>query len=255
MTSLNKNEKSLHDQALKLLEQEELSQEDKIFIFNNYRSGAPTSFTTLEMASWLAHDAIGDNIRSSLHVVDLCAGIGSLTYAILERNRIFNERLFKKQRLVCIDRDPVNVEIGKKLVPEAEWYCADVMDKEFLLTLGKFEIAVSNPPFGNVASFSNHDGYNYTGVEAEYRVMDVASLIADELCFVIPQMSAGFCWSVENGYRRNPTNKFKNFVKQTGINLEEGIGYDIAGLTGQTDGTFVEFVHADVSDITFSTEM
>lgn len=77
--------------------------------------------------------------------VDLCAGIGTLTRAML-----LHEGTHPPKRMVCVELNETFVEIGRKLVPEAEWYCADVFDRAMWQALGTFDIAISNPPFGQV---------------------------------------------------------------------------------------------------------
>lgn len=60
----------------------------------------------------------------------LCAGIGVLSYAAQlecsDRSRCYAD-------ITCVELNPHYVEVGKKVVPEATWICADVLDP-FCLT-------------------------------------------------------------------------------------------------------------------------
>ncbi|MEM6617579.1 MAG: hypothetical protein AAF619_13740, partial [Pseudomonadota bacterium] len=50
----------------------------------------------------------------------------------------------RETELVCVEINPAFVEIGKKMIPEATWICADVFDV-LDIELGHFDCAVSNP--------------------------------------------------------------------------------------------------------------
>ena len=65
------------------------------------------------------------------------------------------------------------------------------MDKDHMLSLGEFDYAFQTHRLA-VASMKGKDGFYYTGAEAEYKVMDIASVIANNLCFIVPQTSANF---------------------------------------------------------------
>lgn len=225
MAKLTKVQRRNHEKALEILKQDILSESDKEFVFNHYHEGATNNngdagafFTSLEVAAMAAHDCVGDGLVSNRRVIDLCAGIGVLAYQILKR--------YDGVKVVCVEYNPEYVAIGKKLVPEADWYCADVMDKDFILSLGEFDNAISNPPFGKVRTFKNKQGFYYKGGEAEYKVMDIASVIANNFTFIVPQVSAGFKYSGVHYYERVESNKYKMFCEQVDFELEAGMGYD-----------------------------
>ena len=126
-------------------------------------------------------------------------------------------------QITCVEINPRYVEIGKKLLPEATWICADVFD--VWQELGRFDTAIANPPYGRVKSHGKQ-GPRYNGFEFEYKVIDVASEIADFGTFLIPQMSAPFRYSAAQCYERLNGPKFQKFFDQTGIDMNAGCGVD-----------------------------
>ena len=124
---------------------------------------------------------------------------------------------------VCVERNPDYVEIGKKLVPEATWICADVFDV-LDMNLGKFDTAISNPPFGNIKRENNSP--RYSGKDFEYHVIDIASSLADFGVFIVPQGSAGFNYSGRPYYERQKEGKAVKFQELTGLYFEAGCGVD-----------------------------
>ena len=107
------------------------------------------------------------------------------------------------------------MEVGKKLLPEANWICADVF--EVWRDLPHFDCAIANPPFGRVATAGKAP--TYTGPDFEYKIIDIASRIADYGTFLIPQQSAPFRYSGAHYYDERPTDKHTRFHQQTGIDL------------------------------------
>jgi hypothetical protein len=251
MAKLTKLQRKNHEAALKILEKDVLNDNEKEFVFTHYHEGATNNngdagafFTPLEMAYIAAHDCIGDGAQSNKRVIDMCAGIGALSYALVSR--------YCGIKVVCVEINPEYVAVGKKLVPEAEWHCADVLDKDFILSLGNFNSAISNPPFGKVRSMKDKHGFYYSGAEGEYKVMDMASIVADNFCFIVPQQSAGFRYSGARYFDFVESNKCNRFQQQTNIDLVAGMGYDTTAIEG---GEFkdvemiVEFVHGDTQHI------
>ena len=208
-----------------LLEQDVLTDDDIEFVFRNYHEAANhvngmagAFFTPFDLAFDAALElGLGQQSRSH-RVIDLCAGIGVLAYATLAR--------FPGVDLVCVEINADYVEIGRKLVPGATWVCADVMDVSAMEKLGRFHSAISNPPFGRVASFRGKSSARYEGGEAEYKVIDVAAGIANTGVFIIPQQSAGFAYSGVQTYDRRESEKYQKFNRDTGIYLEIGMGVD-----------------------------
>lgn len=220
MAKLTKPEAKAHAQAIALLSKDTLTEDDKEFVYRNWHEGANhvngaagAFFTPFDMAFDFAIDAGGGRM------IDLCAGIGMLSYAVWKRSQFYAER----PRLTCIERNPDYVEVGKKLLPEAEWVCADVLDV-LDMGLGHFDSAISNPPFGNIKRTKNAPRYG--GKDFEFHVIDIAAHLADYGAFIVPQMSAGFNFSGRQFYERQVSGKAVKFQELTGLYLASGCGVD-----------------------------
>lgn len=225
---LTRSESNAHNRCLELLKQESLSDQEREYILINYHEGANNNnsaagafFTPMRMAFEFSNEVVWFN-GDEITVIDLCAGIGMLSYPILTRLK----NLGIKFRYVCVEYNREYYEVGKKILPQAEWYCMDVCDWEEVAKLGHFDIAISNPPFGNVGTFKGKDTPKYKGSDAEYKVIDVANHIADHGVFLIPQASAGFEYSGKNQYQVVHNSKYKRFMKSTGLELEMGMSID-----------------------------
>lgn len=181
---------------------------------NHVNSSAGAFFTPPALACDFAIDVCGPRI------VDLCAGIGMLSFAFWSRNQFDKEPL----EFVCIEKNPDYVAVGKRVMPEATWICADVFDVPSM-NLGRFNNAISNPPFGAVAR-NGRKSPRYSGATFEYHVIDIASDLAEFGTFIIPQMSAPFKFSGERYYVESKQDQYLKFHEQTGIKLIAGCGVD-----------------------------
>lgn len=216
---LTKQQRKLHNQALAYLEKDTLTLEEKWFVIEHFHEGAEGDnshagafFTPWELARDFAIDV------SDGPIVDLCAGIGILSFVWMH-NRAWEQAT---PEITCIERNPYYVEIGKKILPEAKWICADVFD--VWQDIGTFWTAISNPPFGRIKTEKR--GPNYSGKLFEYKIMDIASQIADHGTFIMPQQSAGFKYSGAHYYQRQDNRAYTSFVKDTGLHLDAGCGVD-----------------------------
>lgn len=254
MAKLTKQEARRHAQAVEMLKQDVLTSDEKEFVFRNYHEAANhvngssgAFFTPFDLAWEFALDAMYNDESRVYKYIDLCAGIGVLSYSLLLRA--------PNAQITCVEINPDYVEVGKKLVPEATWICGDVTDKDLMASLGFFDCAYSNPPFGAVPSFSGKRGPNYSGSESEYKVIDIASKLASTGSFIIPQMSAGFKYSGVQYYQRDEedqNDKYYKFQNQTGIYLDIGMGIDTSlDYFQEWKGCKprVEFAHAEFDDI------
>ena len=225
MKRLNKIEAKNHLHALELLKKPELSENEINFIFEHYcesatnLNGEAGAFFTPDALAWETTLELGDTpYEKPLKVIDLCAGIG-----ILARNTLLRH---PNAEVTCVEINPDYVEIGKRLVPQARWVCVNVTNISELQKLGRFDIAISNPPFGNVRTFRDTPKLQYSGSHAEYRVLEIASLIANYSIFIIPQESSGFRYSGVQCFEIYVSSKFQKFTDETGLILEPGSGID-----------------------------
>lgn len=253
MARLSKRKMRGHDAALERLQQDTLTDDDKDFVFEHYQeaalhmNGAAGAFFT---PMTLALDAVlelGYGYDDHRRLIDLCAGIGVLSYAVLQR--------YPNTKIVCVECNADYVAAGRKLVPEADWHCRDVTDLDALQALGPFDQAISNPPFGQVGSFRGKSSPRYRDGEAEYKVIDIAAHLAQQGVFIVPQGSSGFKLSGVKCYECCETDKYKKFIADTGISLDIGIGIDTSlasyqgweGVKPQVEIVFADFTDCHVT--------
>lgn len=224
MSRLTKAQAKAHQQACDILNKDALTEDDKFFVLENWQESAShinttagAFFTPIELAMDFALEA------HEGRVIDLCAGIGMLSFAMTMRN-VYNTPPLD---ITCIEINPDYAAVGRKILPQANWICASVFDV-LDMDLGKFDFAVSNPPFGAVKRSDGKKAPRYTGADFEFHVIDIASQIAAFGVFLLPQMSAGFNFSGRNGYERQQSGKAVDFQEKTGLRFEAGCGVDTA---------------------------
>ncbi|HII4319470.1 hypothetical protein [Enterobacter cloacae] len=105
MARITKTESKNHNKVMELVySDKQLSQDDKEFIFNNYKGdgiGATGAFFTPEMLAW---DFILD-AGCTGQCIELCAGIDRLSYYQYLRNR--------PTHITCVELNPEYVMIGR----------------------------------------------------------------------------------------------------------------------------------------------
>lgn len=226
MSKLTKSQARLHHQAEDLLAKDTLTHEDKLFVLEHWRedgqhvnSTSGAFFTPWGLALDFALEVSGRRI------IDLCAGIGTLSLACLARHEYDLWQGAPPLDITCVEVNPAYVEVGRKVVPEARWICASIFD---MPDLGRFDVAISNPPFGQIKR--DGDGPRYRGGSFEYHVIDIAATLADEAVLIVPQTSAGFSYSGKRhgGYQAETPTKLARFTQATGIALAPGMGIDTA---------------------------
>lgn len=245
MARLSKEAAKAHERARTLVRLDrDLTEEEKDFVLDNWQEAATAThnldgafFTPEALARDLSIEVFGDRI------IDLCAGIGRLAYSCRDYwGRRWNNQ--PPREIVCIEQNPDYVAVGRKILPEATWICADVLTVP-ALGLGRFDTAISNPPFGAIRRSGNAHGYD--GPRFEYHVMTVASQLARFGAFIIPQRSASFRYSGEQYYREESDRDCRRFVDQTGISMSAGAGFDTSIYRDQWRGVSpkVEVVTCD----------
>ncbi|MCK7616183.1 methyltransferase [Roseibium sediminicola] len=226
MAKLTKPQRKAHAEAEAILTKDRLSDDEKDFVFQNWHEGANhingasgAFFTPWGLAADFSIDAGGAGSR----VIDLCSGIGILSYFLHHRAKWADNC----PDLTCVELNPRYVEVGRKLLPEARWICADVFDwRDWQRELGgeRFDVAVSNPPFGTVKRSDN--GPRYRGRQFEFHVIDIAAELADYGAFIVPQTSAAFRYSGAQCFQRVETGPAAEYQKLSGFRMHEGAGVD-----------------------------
>lgn len=250
MAKLTKQQAKLHAEACELLQQDVLSYDDKLFVLEHWHEGANhinsvagAFFTPQGLARGVAMECSGGWLDRPNKVIDLCAGIGSLAFAFLIYNNPFRSRSFD---LTCVECNPDYIAVGKKIVPEARWIQGDVLNLPG--DIGHFDIAIGNPPFGNIQT-GNPSPRLKRGA-FEYRVMDVASDIADYGVFIVPQSSAPFRFSGVRCYEESESEACRRFREASSIELEANCGIDTTVHRNEWHGVSIttEIVLADFTE-------
>lgn len=238
MSKLTAPQRAAHAQACAYLGQDILSLDQREFVINNWQesathinSAAGAFFTPLELAFNFSIECGAESCSGS--VIDLCAGIGALSFAVHCHSR-------EKRRVVCVEKNPDYVAVGRKVLPEAEWICADVFDLP--PGLGQFQFAISNPPFGK--------GGPIKGVSLDLNVVAVASTLAEYGVFILPVNSVPFAYSGRRHFEKTNPSQYAAFHKKTGLWLEPNCGIDCSVFIDQWRGVSpsVEIALADFSE-------
>ncbi|MDH6222840.1 methyltransferase [Streptomyces pseudovenezuelae] len=216
---LSKEQAQKHKKACELVaEERNLTEEEREFVLDHYHESANTVraldgafFTPAELAGQLHLVIPGDRI------IDLCAGIGRLAW----HARDFSNRRWENlppREIVCVEKHPEYVRVGRRILPEATWICADVLDVPGM-NLGPFDCAISNPPFGRIKRSANAPGYR--GPLFEFHVIAVAETLARRGAFIIPRESAPFRIEDHLAWQDSPV--YERFHRETGITLRPGL--------------------------------
>lgn len=175
---LTKKETKFHQQAEELIGlKRDLSLDEKYFVIENWMPGANNNitassafFTPYELAE-CANIAFFDE---PYNIVDLCAGIGTLSFAYMEKVKAVGV-----PKLTCVEINPDFVRVGRKILPEAEWILGDVFDLyNGTLKNKKFDGCISNPPFGIIHK-KHQKPQNIVGNIWEYAIAEIALELTD----------------------------------------------------------------------------
>ena len=219
MTKLTKAQWKAHAAAVELVENgRALSRDERLFIVENWHPGAVSDCTSAGAfftPSGLAQD-FGIELPGWGRVVDLCAGIGGLAF-MATRQHWRVEDAPKYDKIICVERNPDFVAVGRRVLPDAIWICGDVLDPEVWKEIGDVNFAFCNPPFGRMMK-SDFSAPRYEGPEAELKVLDVAMMLAPMGAAIIPVQSAPFDFS--QGFTRRPSAKFDKFRDGVGVTLD-----------------------------------
>jgi predicted RNA methylase len=203
MAKLSKSKLKNHELALRILEKSSLSRDERWTVLEWFQPSADKvgkAFyqTSHENAQSLAWDG------GTGKVVDLGAGIGMLSHHIYYDNQDAGNSI----DIVCIERDPDLVEVGIKLLPEAEWICGDMFDFELMQHVGPFDFAYSNPPFGLKVKSDL-----VVSTLSQFAAIEVAMKMAPYANFILPQGVFNLKHGHRSIERNEATDVSKNFRK------------------------------------------
>lgn len=213
MGKLSKPQIKAHGRALELLAQDRLTEEEREFVFDNWQesanhvnSAAGAFFTPLDMA-WTFELEVGGS-----RILDLCAGIGVLSYAVYQRRCWASSE--PMPQITCVEINPDYAAVGRKLLPEATWVIADAMSD---LDIGRFDWVISNPPFGKLNGHGDFD----------LAIVEQAERYADNGTFILPAGSVPWAYSGRNFFEPDSrSDKAKRFRDRTKIHLTPNCGID-----------------------------
>lgn len=219
MAKLTKAQVAIQNKVEELLKQDQLRWKEKEYILSNYNEAANvvnSKYGAFFTPLYLASDATLNfgNDYSGITILDLCAGIGTMSFYIPKAKNHVAVELIEDYYL-----------IGKKLNPDIKWIKGDIFALDLLaLNNGKkYDYVISNPPFGNIP-ISNENYKGYGGFE--FAAIKLASEIANYGIFILPKQSAPFKFSGEPYYKLQSDGKYQKFYEKTGITGDAHIGID-----------------------------
>jgi predicted RNA methylase len=228
MARLSKIQSALQIKVQHILQKDVLSNQDVEFVFNNYHECANNNitvsgafFTPLSLALEFAEYCCCPQVKRPSRILDLCAGIGFLSYTM---NNNFDRCDFNEQcEITCGKLNADHIAVAKKLLPQAYWVQVDVTDFDAILTLDDFDLVIGNPSFGDVITFKNKERLCYTGLNAAFSAIEIASLVTRNATFIFPQDVAGFKYRGEKTFTAYRQEKIRTICRticqQTGIEI------------------------------------
>lgn len=217
---LSKKQLKNHQLAEEYLAKDTLTFEEKIFVLEHWHEGAEninSSAGAFFTPMGLAQDFTYCSLYKGAKVIDLCAGIGMLSFFAYH---------YQNCEIVCVELNSDYTRVGKKILPEATWLNCSITD-DSLKNLPLFDIAISNPPFGLIKTAKNWEENKYKGKDFEFITMDIASRLAQSGSFIVPQNSTPFRFSGETMFRKvTPPAKLQKFLTETGLTMQLSASID-----------------------------
>ncbi|MFI6029500.1 hypothetical protein [Amycolatopsis magusensis] len=250
MAKLTYEQERLHAQACQLIDlNRDLTEEERAFVLDHWRASSTTRsasdrayFTPAGLARDLSLHVGGDRI------IDLAAGIGRLAFHCRD---LWARWPHPGPEFVCIERNPEYLRVGRRVMPEARWICADIMTIPALREeIGEFDCAISNPPFGAIPrAVTTTSGYR--GRRFEYHAIALAAMVARCGVFLIPQVAAPFRYSGVPEFESGTGDaEYRKFAAATGIELVANCGIDTTQYQHDWHDVapLVEIVRADFTE-------
>lgn len=217
---LTKAQLKLQKEVDAVFAKEKLTEDEIEYIYENYNEGMlgdvsihSAYFTPLDLAYDFALFAPRHGV-----VVDMCAGFGILSHCAKIRDTYHNDITHQ----ICIERNPAYIEVGKKLLPTADWILGDMFDlniwKGILKKYGRIDGIVSNPPFGKTSKTDiDRSWLKYKGADLDIASMEIAMKMTDNISMLLPKSSVSFRYSGRPYYEDIENKKIDKLKKESGI--------------------------------------
>ncbi|MGV9836618.1 hypothetical protein ACWDUL_20855 [Nocardia niigatensis] len=223
MGKLTRRQERLHAQAMELVNSDHpLAEDEKRFVLDNFQesstasNGTDGAFFTPAGLAWDLSIQIWDQDR---RIIDLAAGIGRLAFSC--RDSLTRNQHRPPREFWCVESNPDYVVVGKRILPEAHWICADLLDVPDM-GLEPFDVAIGNPPFGPREVSGKLHGYG--GNRFEYLAIAAAARVARRGVFIVPRISSPFAYDGDSQVRTTGNAEYETFSRSTGLTFEETTG-------------------------------
>jgi predicted RNA methylase len=236
MAKISRDALRRHDAACALLAQDRDLTADEIGqVIDDWHEGAghANSRTGAHFTPYGLGVSMAVEAETTGRVLDLCAGIGTLSYAHWQHMNAWASTAREGQeKYTLVETNPDYAAVARRLLPGAEVIVGSAFDPVLIAELRSrdFDVAISNPPYGRYNAASGK-GPRYRGGECHYAVIDVASELCRRGVFLIPQNATPFRYSGRSGMATAPDHDrgaYDRFSAQTGVEFEFNSGIDTA---------------------------
>lgn len=225
---LSKQERKLHEEALAKLQEGNLLESEREFVYRHLRPEATTDigkgsafFTPWEIAGDFCIETLGGYDDRPTRILDLCAG-----YGVLSLRKWLSWWGTPKPDVTCVEINPEYVAIGKQLFPEARWICADVFDVPSILEGEKFDEFYSNPPFGRIPAEVWRGRSGRKPARFEYAVAEIGMQMAETGTMIGQQGISDWKFSGCRSFTRIENAEYSKWSEQSGLILANNCGLD-----------------------------
>lgn len=227
---LTKQERSNHEQALRLLRKGDSITFGQVeFVHRHLRPDATTDigkgsafFTPWDIVSDFLIETLRVD-RRPVKILDLCAGYGILSH---RKWLMCKEMGNPLPEVTCVEINPEYVAIGKQLFPQAEWICMDALDVPDQLIGRQFDEFYSNPPFGAIGKESWGERKTKKPARWEYAIAEIGMSLCDTGTMICQQGITNWKISGCQSFVNVKNEVYEKWSSESGIRLANNCGID-----------------------------